>query len=122
MKNISAELLHKYNVQGPRYTSYPPAPSWKNDHGPADYESALKESNDSKRPLSLYVHLPFCEKLCYFCGCTTFITGKNRSQENPYYNSLFKEFDWVSSHLDRSRPVVQFHLGGGTPTYGSPES
>lgn len=121
MIKISYDLLHKYNVQGPRYTSYPPAPSWSEAIGPDEYEAALKESNQSARPLSLYIHLPFCEQLCYFCGCTTLITGKNRSFEAPYHAGLIKEIEWVGSRIDSSRPVIQFHLGGGTPTYGSPE-
>ena len=74
--NISLNLLQKYNVQGPRYTSYPPAPAWSDKLGAAEYEAAIKESNEATppAPLSLYFHLPFCEQLCYFCGCTTVIT------------------------------------------------
>ncbi len=121
MKEISYELLHKYNVQGPRYTSYPPAPSWSNEIGVKDYEQAIDRSNQAARPLSLYIHLPFCEKLCYFCGCTTLITGKNRSFETPYLTALHKEIDWLASQVSKSRSIVQFHLGGGTPTYSSPE-
>ncbi len=127
MKEISIDLLKKYNVQGPRYTSYPPAPSWSDSVGPKDYESILRESNlpagagSVGLPLSLYFHLPFCEKLCYFCGCTTVITGKNRSFEQPYLESLLKEISWVGPKIDRKRKVVQLHLGGGTPTYQSPE-
>ncbi len=120
MKEISFDLLHKYNVQGPRYTSYPPAPSWSPEIGIKDYEQAIDRSNKANRPLSLYFHLPFCEKLCYFCGCTTLITGKNRSFEMPYLDSVHKEIDWLASQVAPKRPVVQFHLGGGTPTYSSP--
>src|SRR5882672_7131563 len=120
---ITYELLRKYNVQGPRYTSYPPAPSWKNDFGPTEYEAVIIESNAASpaAPLSLYFHLPFCEKLCTFCGCTTFITGKNRSFERPYFNAVYRELDWLASRLDRTLPVVQLHLGGGTPTYSQPK-
>lgn len=123
MADISYELLHKYNVQGPRYTSYPPAPSWKADIGPTEYESTLQQSNAGKSPapLSLYFHLPFCEKLCYFCGCTTVITGKNRSFVDPYLASVRKEVEWLSKQVDRKRRVVQLHLGGGTPTYQTPD-
>jgi oxygen-independent coproporphyrinogen-3 oxidase len=120
--NLSYELLKKYNVQGPRYTSYPPAPSWKDDIGPAEYNDVLHQSNDSGRPLSLYFHLPFCEQLCYFCGCTTLITGKNRSFESPYHRALESEIEWVGSRLEPSRKVIQLHLGGGTPTYGTPQT
>jgi len=123
MYEISLELLHKYNVQGPRYTSYPPAPSWSADIGPLDYEKIIEESNRASKPasLSMYVHLPFCEKLCYFCGCTTFITGKKRSFESPYLEAIYKEITWLSQRIDRKRKVIQFHFGGGTPTYESPE-
>lgn len=124
ISDISYELLHKYNVQGPRYTSYPPAPSWSTDIGAADYEQIVRASNRTAlpAPVSLYFHLPFCESLCYFCGCTTVITGKNRSQESPYLNAVAREIDWLGNRVDRSRSVVQLHLGGGTPTYQSPES
>lgn len=116
---ISPELLHKYNVPGPRYTSYPPAPFWSDVIGPVDYEQVIKETNGKNPPvpLSLYFHLPFCEQLCYFCGCTTVITGKNHSLERPYLETIKKEVSWLGARLDRQRPVVQFHLGGGTPTY-----
>jgi oxygen-independent coproporphyrinogen-3 oxidase len=121
--NISLDLLRKYNVQGPRYTSYPPAPSWSDRIGPVEYESALRDSNrgPSPKPLSLYFHLPFCEQQCLFCGCTTVITGKNRRREDPYMASLRSEIEWVAQRVDKSRGVVQLHLGGGTPTYYSPE-
>lgn len=124
MIDLSLELLRKYNVQGPRYTSYPPAPSWKVDIGPSDYEAQIEKSNKASKSasLSLYFHLPFCEQLCYFCGCTTLITGKNRSFEQPYLEAILKETDWLASCVDIKRPVVQLHLGGGTPTYSSPET
>ncbi len=124
INDISYDLLHRYNVQGPRYTSYPPAPSWSADLGPTDYEQIIRSSNEtpSPVPISLYFHLPFCEALCYFCGCTTVITGKNRSQEMPYLTAVEKEIDWLAERVDRKRPVVQLHLGGGTPTYQSPDS
>ncbi|HKB70923.1 MAG TPA: oxygen-independent coproporphyrinogen III oxidase [Thermoanaerobaculia bacterium] len=123
MNDVSYELLHKYNVAGPRYTSYPPAPSWRDDFGPADYEKLIAESNaaPSPSPLSLYLHLPFCEKLCFFCGCTVVITGKNHRTEEGYLDLLLKEIAWLSERVDRSRPVVQLHYGGGTPTYFDPE-
>ncbi|MCG3203634.1 MAG: Oxygen-independent coproporphyrinogen III oxidase [Elusimicrobia bacterium] len=123
MLNIPLELLQKYNVQGPRYTSYPPAPSWTSDFGPSDYEATLSASSQTEKPfpLSLYFHLPFCQQLCYFCGCTTVITGHDRRKEDPYLESLIKEVNWVAARVGTARPVVQLHLGGGTPTYFSPE-
>ncbi|MFN0117303.1 MAG: oxygen-independent coproporphyrinogen III oxidase [Elusimicrobiota bacterium] len=122
--NISLDLLKKYNVQGPRYTSYPPAPSWSAGVGVKEYEDFIQKSNASQNPvpLSLYFHLPFCESLCYFCGCTTVITGKNRSAENPYLQHLHTEIERLGSKINKNRPVVQFHLGGGTPTYLEPQN
>lgn len=122
-KTLTYDLLKKYNVQGPRYTSYPPAPSWSGSIGPKDYEQIISKSNSTlSTPLSLYLHLPFCEKLCYFCGCTTFITGKKRSYEEPYHVALKNEISWLGQRVNREREVIQFHLGGGTPTYSSPET
>jgi oxygen-independent coproporphyrinogen-3 oxidase len=121
---VSFELLHRYNVPGPRYTSYPTAPVWKEGFGPADYAKVLEESSDAAKPapLSLYFHLPFCEKLCYFCGCTVVITGTEHRLEDEYLDLLEKEIDFVADRLGRGRPVVQLHLGGGTPTYFTPQN
>ena len=122
-RDVSLELLKRYNVPGPRYTSYPTAPVWKEDFTPADYERVLRESAaaEGPSPLSLYVHLPFCEKLCYFCGCTVVITGARHALEETYLDMLEREIDWVADRTGTGRPVVQFHLGGGTPTYFTPE-
>jgi oxygen-independent coproporphyrinogen-3 oxidase len=123
MSHVSFDLLTKYNVAGPRYTSYPPAPSWSDAFGPGDYEELIRESNSgpSPAPLSLYLHLPFCEKLCFFCGCTVVITGKNHKTEEGYLEWIEREISWLSRRIDRSRPVIQLHYGGGTPTYFDPE-
>ncbi len=116
--NVTEELLERYNVPGPRYTSYPTAPEWVDAFGPADFERALLESNAARPapPISLYVHLPFCEKLCLFCGCNVVI-NKNHEVSHPYLDRLKREIDQVAARLDPSRPVVQLHWGGGTPTY-----
>jgi oxygen-independent coproporphyrinogen-3 oxidase len=121
---ISLDLLRRYNVPGPRYTSYPTAPVWKEGFAPADYAAVLQESASAAKPapLSLYVHLPFCEKLCYFCGCTVVITGTQHALEAPYLDTLEREIDWVAERAGRDREVTQFHLGGGTPTYFTPEN
>ncbi|HKF44030.1 MAG TPA: oxygen-independent coproporphyrinogen III oxidase [Thermoanaerobaculia bacterium] len=123
MNRLSFDLLSKYNVPGPRYTSYPTAPVWKENFTPADYDAVLRESAAAQTPapLSLYVHLPFCEKLCYFCGCTVVITGTQHALEEAYLETLEKEIDWVARRTGAGRQVVQFHLGGGTPTYFTPE-
>ncbi len=122
-KDVPLELLHRYNVPGPRYTSYPTAPVWKEAFGAAEYEQLLRESGDvpSPAPLSLYVHLPFCESLCYFCACTVVITGSNHSAEDSYLACLEREIEWVAERVSGARQVVQLHWGGGTPTYFTPE-
>lgn len=118
---VTAELLDRYNVPGPRYTSYPTAPEWLDSFGPAEFEKSFEESNSAQpqRPLSLYMHLPFCDSLCLFCGCNVVI-NRNHEVSHPYIHTLKQEIDRVASRLDRSRQVVQFHWGGGTPTYLSP--
>jgi oxygen-independent coproporphyrinogen-3 oxidase len=120
---ISYDLLHKYNVPGPRYTSYPPAPTFSDRFRAADYENVIAESNRAAEPvpLSLYLHLPFCERLCYFCGCTVMITGRNHQPEADYLATLLAEIDWLSARVSPDRKIVQLHLGGGTPTYFTPE-
>ena len=119
--DVSVDLLHRYNVPGPRYTSYPTAPVWREDLGPADYEEILAESSgrSAPAPLSLYLHIPFCESLCYFCACTVEITG-NHAVEEPYLALLEREIHWISERT-AGREVVQLHWGGGTPTYLAPE-
>ena len=119
---VPVELLQRYNVPGPRYTSYPTAPMWKEDIDAPAYRSILEESAaaESPAPLSLYFHLPFCERLCFFCGCTVVITGSRHVTEDAYLAAIEKEMDWVASAVGgrrRRRQVVQLHWGGGTPTY-----
>ncbi|HLN57188.1 MAG TPA: oxygen-independent coproporphyrinogen III oxidase, partial [Thermoanaerobaculia bacterium] len=123
VNDLSLDLLRRYNVPGPRYTSYPTAPVWTEDFTPADYARVLEESSaaENPAPLSLYVHLPFCEKLCYFCGCTVVITGTEHALETSYLSTLEREIDWVAERAGSNRTVTQFHLGGGTPTYFTPE-
>ena len=121
MLNVSTDLVEKYNVPGPRYTSYPTAPEWIDSFGPANFKETLAESNNARppRPLSLYMHLPFCESLCLFCGCNVVISKKH-GVSHPYLEKLEWEIGQIASRLDGARPVVQFHWGGGTPTYMSP--
>ncbi len=121
--DVSLELLRRYNVQGPRYTSYPTAPVWKENYDPGAYEAILAASAAAEKPapLSLYFHLPFCERLCYFCGCTVVITGSKHGLEHPYFDVLAREIDWVAERVGADRPVVQLHWGGGTPTYFPPD-
>ncbi|HYL67804.1 MAG TPA: oxygen-independent coproporphyrinogen III oxidase [Candidatus Limnocylindria bacterium] len=117
--HISDAFLEKYNRPGPRYTSYPTAPVWKDDFGPEDFEKYCERSEKRATPVSLYMHLPFCESLCLFCACTVSIQ-KDKRVAIPYLDSLKREIDHVVRHVSKKRPVIQFHWGGGTPTYLSP--
>lgn len=120
-----SDLVAKYNVPGPRYTSYPTVPYWDVPafSGQAWKESvsrAFAESNE-KTGISLYIHLPFCESMCTFCGCHKRITRRH-SVEQPYISALLKEWE-LYRKLFGKRPVIrELHLGGGTPTFFSPEN
>src|SRR5580698_7634000 len=116
---ISEEFLAKYNRPGPRYTSYPTAPVWQDNFGPDDLEQFYARANEDRTPVSLYMHLPFCESLCLFCACNMIIT-KDHSVAPPYLATLKHEIEHVARHVSRARSVVQFHWGGGTPTYLTP--
>ncbi|PYU23017.1 MAG: oxygen-independent coproporphyrinogen III oxidase, partial [Acidobacteria bacterium] len=113
------EFLAKYNRPGPRYTSYPTAPVWNDAFGPADLERVHEEAERVSTPVSLYMHIPFCESLCLFCACNVVIQ-KNKSVAPPYLDVLKQEMKRISRSVSKSRPVVQFHWGGGTPTYLTP--
>jgi oxygen-independent coproporphyrinogen III oxidase len=116
---VSDALLEKYNRPGPRYTSYPTAPVWKDDFGPADFEQYCERAEQRGTPVSLYMHLPFCESLCLFCACTVSIQ-KDKRVAIPYLATLKREIDHVAHRVSKKRPVIQFHWGGGTPTYLTP--
>jgi oxygen-independent coproporphyrinogen-3 oxidase len=116
---VSDALLEKYNRPGPRYTSYPTAPVWKDDFGPADFEEYCERAEHRSTPVSLYMHLPFCESLCLFCACTVSIQ-KDKRVAIPYLATLKREIDHVAKRVSKKRPAIQFHWGGGTPTYLSP--
>ena len=112
---MDKELLNKYNRPGPRYTSYPPANFFTDKFNSDTYKKMLIRSNDkSPENISLYVHIPFCPKLCYFCGCTTQI-GAREDQIGKYIDALIKEIDMTAELLDKTRKVTQIHWGGGTP-------
>mgnify|MGYP000988473403 FL=1 len=105
----------KYSRPGPRYTSYPTAPEFSDKFGYEDYLRELK-NRDASRPLSLYLHLPFCRSACYFCGCNVIYTSKE-DRKTRYMEYLQKELDLLAANLDTSAPVLQMHFGGGTPTF-----
>lgn len=118
-------LVKKYNVAGPRYTSYPTVPYWNNDtFSMQKWKTSLIKSfkaSNTKAGMSLYIHLPFCESLCTFCGCNKRIT-KQHSVENPYIKAVLKEW-YLYLELFDEKPIIKaVHLGGGTPTFFSPEN
>ncbi len=108
-------LLLKYNQAGPRYTSYPPANHFTTDFTSADYLKSVKSSDSNgNQSISLYFHIPFCSRICFFCGCTTNkLTAEELVQQ--YINAVIKEFRYISSSIDKRREVTQIHFGGGTP-------
>jgi oxygen-independent coproporphyrinogen-3 oxidase len=116
---VDQEFLGKYNRPGPRYTSYPTAPVWNDAFGVNDLVAAHGEAEKVKSPVSLYMHLPFCESLCLFCACNVIIQ-KDKRVTPPYLEVLKREIDKVRQLVSRDREVVQFHWGGGTPTYLTP--
>jgi oxygen-independent coproporphyrinogen III oxidase len=116
---ISDAFLEKYNRPGPRYTSYPTAPVWKDDYGADDLERSFAEVDERATPVSLYMHIPFCESLCLFCACNVAIQ-KDKNVAIPYLDALQREIDYVGKRVSKTRQVIQFHWGGGTPTYLSP--
>ncbi|WP_353239212.1 oxygen-independent coproporphyrinogen III oxidase [Limnohabitans sp.] len=122
MSVISSELLTRFDVSGPRYTSYPTADRFVEAFGEADYIQALHQRQSGRvgqqSPLSLYVHIPFCESLCYYCACNKIIT-KHKDRAATYLRYLTKEVVLHSQHLGLGQPVSQLHLGGGTPTFMS---
>lgn len=114
------DLVRKYNVPGPRYTSYPTAVQFTDATPAADLLAAVRRDNeDTAHPLSLYFHIPFCETLCWFCGCTTVITLKHDASSD-YLAYLEKEMGLIQPLMNPGRRVVQMHFGGGTPTFLPP--
>jgi oxygen-independent coproporphyrinogen-3 oxidase len=120
MLRVDLDLVQKYNVAGPRYTSYPPATKFSEALAWPELSERVLENNRTERELSLYFHIPFCETLCWFCGCTTVITS-NHSQGQKYIDYLEKEMAQMATLLNPRRKVVQLHWGGGSPTFLAPE-
>ncbi len=112
------ELLRRYDKAGPRYTSYPTAVQFHQGFGETEYRAWAARSNDGSHapPLSLYVHVPFCDTVCYYCACNKVVT-KDHSRAAPYLQRLQREIALQGAMFDRSRPVDQLHWGGGTPTF-----
>lgn len=117
---VGEDFLATYNRPGPRYTSYPTAPVWNDSFGPDDLERVHEEAEAARSPVSLYMHIPFCESLCLFCACNVIIQ-KDKRVAPPYLSVLQREMQRVSRSVSKTRQVVQFHWGGGTPTYLTPQ-
>src|SRR5450830_1418475 len=123
MNVVSPELLRRFDVPGPRYTSYPTADRFFEAYTEADYRQALDQRRGGGAAamalsLSLYIHIPFCESLCYYCACNKVIT-KRHDRATSYLRYLTREVEMHIEHLGVGKNVSQLHLGGGTPTYMS---
>ena len=115
---FDADLIRRYDAQGPRYTSYPTAVQFHDGFGADDYLTEVRASNtrNGAAPLSLYLHIPFCATVCYYCACNKVITA-NRERAVPYLARLHEEIARQGASFDATRPVDQLHWGGGTPTF-----
>ena len=122
---MRTSLIQKYNVPGPRYTSYPTVPYWNQDRFSSEkWASTLLQSfqeSNATEGISLYIHLPFCESLCTFCGCHKRIT-KRHEVEDPYITAVLKEWDLYCDLFTETPIIKEIHLGGGTPTFFSSEN
>ena len=119
-ESVSDALLKKFDVPGPRYTSFPTADRFVEAFTADDYAQALTQRRDGviarPSPLSVYVHIPFCESLCYYCACNKIIT-KHHDRAGPYLRYLSREVDLHTQHLGVGQTISQLHLGGGSPTF-----
>jgi oxygen-independent coproporphyrinogen III oxidase len=109
-------IIQRYDMAGPRYTSYPTAPQFRDSFSDLDLRNAIARSNAKAKPLSLYFHIPFCESLCYYCGCNKIVTP-NKERAAPYLKRMIQELAMQATLFDTTRVVKQLHWGGGTPTY-----
>ncbi|MBK9283026.1 MAG: oxygen-independent coproporphyrinogen III oxidase [Sphingobacteriaceae bacterium] len=118
-----SDLVKKYNIAVPRYTSYPTVPYWENNVNEEVWKEQIKNSfiQYNRKGISLYIHLPYCESLCTYCACNTRITV-NHQVEKPYIEALLKEWRLYKSLFNEVPLIKEIHLGGGTPTFFSPEN
>lgn len=114
---IDRAMVAKFDVPGPRYTSYPTAPVWSDEVDESVYRSKLAALGASDKTLSLYIHIPFCKSLCSYCGCNVVIRKEDERFGDEYLKFLFMEIDLVRKYLGAKKKVRQFHWGGGTPTF-----
>lgn len=121
---LAPRLIKKYNQPVPRYTSYPSVPFWDGKIIPEEWENLVRKAFrlfGEKEGIALYIHLPFCESLCTYCGCTKRIT-KNHGVEDPYLEAIFKEWKHYLGLFEGVPKIAGIHLGGGTPTFFSPQN
>lgn len=118
--HFDSQLLTKYSKPGPRYTSYPTAPYFSTEFGKQAWLEELAATQHQDRDLSLYVHIPFCDTLCHYCGCNMVAT-RNYERATTYLDYLFREIDRMAQLITPGRLVRQIHWGGGTPTYLHPD-
>jgi oxygen-independent coproporphyrinogen-3 oxidase len=116
INTVTPEMIKRYNRPGPRYTSYPTVPVWNHGQFSEKYADSLYQEGLKDRPVSLYVHIPFCRQLCTFCGCNKYITG-NKQKAEEYLSALDNEIAGVAKFLRSRKKLAQVHFGGGTPTY-----
>ncbi|MGY3265024.1 oxygen-independent coproporphyrinogen III oxidase [Lysobacter sp. HA35] len=118
---IDRGLLERYNRPGPRYTSYPTAPHFREHFGDADLRAAIAASNGDPIPrrLSVYVHVPFCSNPCFYCGCNRVVT-RDKARGDAYLAHLYREISMIAPQFDADRELIQLHFGGGTPNFLSP--
>ena len=110
------DLIRRYDLSGPRYTSYPTALQFDPELSAESLVETARTTADSNAPLSLYLHIPFCEHVCYYCACNKIIT-RNRNKAQPYLDTVYKEMEQLSRWYSQDRIVNQLHWGGGTPTF-----
>jgi oxygen-independent coproporphyrinogen-3 oxidase len=124
LETLTNNLIQKYNVAGPRYTSYPTVPYWEENLDEQLWLNTVKQTfnqSNATEGISLYIHLPFCESLCTYCGCNKHIT-KNHNVEQPHLNLILKEWQLYLNLFEQKPLIKELHLGGGTPTFFSPEN
>jgi oxygen-independent coproporphyrinogen-3 oxidase len=117
MLTLNKQLIQKYDIPGPRYTSYPTAPVWSNQVTEDIYIQKLRQFGASAKTLSLYLHIPFCRTMCSFCACNVIIRKPEEKYGDEYLAHLFKEMDLVSGYIGSKPKIKQLHWGGGTPTF-----
>ena len=120
--DINVDILKKFNQPGPRYTSYPTAPLFSDKFTAEDFkeEIATTNSDENLSDISLYMHFPFCEKLCYFCGCNMRVTS-DRKMISEYNEYIKREVEMLLPLISKKRKLAQMHWGGGTPSFLRPE-